>query len=215
MSTDEVTVPSERCDNTCPYCHDAIDVDDEADGHMAQCPGCELWWIWTCFADKDGELSFGFAISDECENTERLLGFVQTAERRVERLESVGRQALEVMEARRHLPGAAEHAALDTEEGDAAWWRAVAERLYQLLDDIDTAEDAAKGDLPRFERAVRRIHRQRFLYAESPDGRTLVWKGDAPVTPESVGASMARVLGAVLNPERRWVTTAWSSDPTS
>jgi hypothetical protein len=47
-------------------------------------------------------------------------------------------------------------------EDPATDFRAVAERLWSILDDIDTASDIAKGDDDAFRRSVEHLHRLRF-----------------------------------------------------
>ena len=44
-------------------------------------------------------------------------------------------------------------------------WEQVAHDLYDLLDDIDTADDLAKDDDKLYRRLVRRAHAKRFEYA--------------------------------------------------
>lgn len=48
------------------------------------------------------------------------------------------------------------------------------EFLFQLLDDIDTMDDAAKGDDGAFRAQVRRIHKKRFERATT-DGYVVKW----------------------------------------
>lgn len=50
--------------------------------------------------------------------------------------------------------------------------------LYQLLDDIDTASDVAKGDNAAYRRIVERIQRRRFEVATT-DGYNFEWKGQS------------------------------------
>lgn len=50
--------------------------------------------------------------------------------------------------------------------------------LFTLLDDIDTAGDAAKGDDAAYRQMVERIHRRRFEVAAS-DGHTVTFNSDA------------------------------------
>lgn len=52
---------------------------------------------------------------------------------------------------------------------------AAAEPLWQLLDDIDTLSDIAKGDLTAFYTRAMQIAAKRCEFAKSPDGQTLVW----------------------------------------
>jgi len=48
-------------------------------------------------------------------------------------------------------------------------WEQIARALFNLLDDIDTADDVAKGDDALYRNLVRRYHQGRFQYA-STDG---------------------------------------------
>lgn len=43
-------------------------------------------------------------------------------------------------------------------------------KLWMLLDDIDTLDDACKGDDSAFREGVRHVQRKRFLVRETPDG---------------------------------------------
>jgi hypothetical protein len=47
--------------------------------------------------------------------------------------------------------------------------------LFDLLDDIDTASDMAKGDHDVYRRIVERLHRRRFEVADT-DGYTVTFK---------------------------------------
>ena len=58
---------------------------------------------------------------------------------------------------------------------DAIGFKKIAEDLWQLLDDIDTASDVAKENHVYYRSLVRRIHMKRFEYAES-NGKTITWK---------------------------------------
>jgi len=51
----------------------------------------------------------------------------------------------------------------------------VAQFLFKLLDDIDTADDMAKSDDAGYRRLVQKIQRRRFEVAET-DGYTVTWK---------------------------------------
>lgn len=53
----------------------------------------------------------------------------------------------------------------------------IAQFLFQLLDDIDTADDMAKADNAGYRKLVRKIQRRRFEVAET-DGYTVTWKAD-------------------------------------
>lgn len=55
-------------------------------------------------------------------------------------------------------------------------WKQRAEILWQMLDDIDTADDMAKDNDDMYRSLVRNIHRKRFELANSPDGYNLEWK---------------------------------------
>jgi hypothetical protein len=79
---------------------------------------------------------------------------------------------------------------------DVGEWAVRAERLWQLLDDIDTLGDAAKGDEAAYRRGVRRLHTLRGKYADS-DGYVLEWKELTDLSPETTGATMARVLSSM------------------
>lgn len=50
----------------------------------------------------------------------------------------------------------------------------IAQRLFQLLDDCDTADDIAKEDDALFRNLVRRAHRERFKYATT-DGYSVTF----------------------------------------
>ena len=58
---------------------------------------------------------------------------------------------------------------------NAIGFQRIAEDLWQLLDDIDTASDVAKANDVQYRSLVRRIHMKRFEYAES-NGKTITWK---------------------------------------
>ena len=49
--------------------------------------------------------------------------------------------------------------------------------LFQIIDNIDTASDMAKGDERAYRRIVEREQARRWEVADS-DGYTLVWKRD-------------------------------------
>lgn len=55
-----------------------------------------------------------------------------------------------------------------------ATWRAVAEALWSILDDISTAGDLAKGDDKAFRRMADKLCEERSRYLQSRDGQTLV-----------------------------------------
>jgi hypothetical protein len=50
----------------------------------------------------------------------------------------------------------------------------IAEFLFKLLDDIDTAGDIAKGDDRAFRKMVETVHRRRFEVAET-DGHVVTF----------------------------------------
>ena len=50
------------------------------------------------------------------------------------------------------------------------------EVLWDLLDDIDTASDAAKGNDALYRRMVERLQKKRAEVGESLDGHTITWK---------------------------------------
>lgn len=54
-------------------------------------------------------------------------------------------------------------------------YKAEAERLFALLDDIDTAEDTFKPLVDRFFNYVHKKHKERFSGPISTDGFVLVW----------------------------------------
>ncbi len=49
--------------------------------------------------------------------------------------------------------------------GDPLSFEDIAQKLFALLDDCDTADDIAKSDDAVFRSLVRQAHRKRFLYA--------------------------------------------------
>jgi hypothetical protein len=55
-------------------------------------------------------------------------------------------------------------------------YKLTAEKLWNLLDDIDTAEDIAKDDDKLFRQLARKAYKRRLLYAESEDGYGLTFK---------------------------------------
>ena len=52
----------------------------------------------------------------------------------------------------------------------------IADFLFQLLDNIDTAGDIAKGDMEVYRKIVEREQARRWEVADS-DGYTVTWKG--------------------------------------
>jgi hypothetical protein len=54
-------------------------------------------------------------------------------------------------------------------------WKAIAQYLFYLLDDIDTASDIAKGNDKLYREYVESLHRRRFDVAET-DGYSVSFK---------------------------------------
>lgn len=54
-------------------------------------------------------------------------------------------------------------------------WEQIARDLYDLLDDIDTADDIAKSDDKLYRSLVRQAHAKRFNYATT-DGYEVYFK---------------------------------------
>lgn len=59
-------------------------------------------------------------------------------------------------------------------------WRERAENLFDLLDDIDTADDVAKDNDVLYRRMTRALQAKRWDYATT-DGYTLAWKDKLPL----------------------------------
>jgi hypothetical protein len=76
-------------------------------------------------------------------------------------------------------------------------YKAAAESLWKLLDDIDTADDAARKDDARYRATARTIAKRRSEHAVSFDGHTLVWSWDSPLP----AADMAKLEVKVLQGE--------------
>ena len=55
-------------------------------------------------------------------------------------------------------------------------WRKIAEWLYAVIDDIDTASDHAKGDNARYREVVEKLQRLRGEVGVSFDGQTVTWR---------------------------------------
>ena len=55
-------------------------------------------------------------------------------------------------------------------------WKTIANALFQLLDDIDTAEDIAKSNNKLFRSLVHKTHLKRYDFAET-DGYNVKFKG--------------------------------------
>lgn len=51
-------------------------------------------------------------------------------------------------------------------------WEQIARNLFDILDDIDTADDIAKHDCEGYRNLVRKLHHKRFAYATT-DGYTV------------------------------------------
>lgn len=66
-------------------------------------------------------------------------------------------------------------------------------RLFQLLDDIDTAGDMFKPEKTNYFRCVEKKHRERFDGITSTDGCTLSIKGE-PVNPDPVAVRFAELV---------------------
>jgi len=56
-------------------------------------------------------------------------------------------------------------------------WEKRARFLWDLLDDIDTLDDACKDDDAMFRRSVRKLHKRRWEISTS-DGYTVTFTGD-------------------------------------
>jgi hypothetical protein len=54
-------------------------------------------------------------------------------------------------------------------------FKKIAEDLWQILDNIDTASDIAKGDDKLYRSLVAQEHKKRFEYAGT-DGYILIWE---------------------------------------
>lgn len=67
-----------------------------------------------------------------------------------------------------------------------------AEKLWQLLDDIDTLDDSCRDGDAAFRRAVRAVQQKRHELAES-DGYRLYWRHRGEVVPEYTAACEAAV----------------------
>lgn len=67
----------------------------------------------------------------------------------------------------------------ETHVTDTAARIAAAEFLFDLLDNIDTASDVAKGDDALYRSIVERIQRRRFEVADT-DGYTVTFKERLP-----------------------------------
>jgi hypothetical protein len=56
------------------------------------------------------------------------------------------------------------------------FYKQAATKLWDMLDDIDTAEDIAKDDDATFRKLVRHTYMRRLEVAESKDGYSLTFK---------------------------------------
>ena len=72
-------------------------------------------------------------------------------------------------------------------------YEAIARFLFSLLDDIDTADDLAKGNEQLYRNLVRRHHARRFEVA-STDGYTVTFGGDKSrrTTPTKTSSPLSR-----------------------
>lgn len=75
-------------------------------------------------------------------------------------------------------------------------YKAAAEALWQLLDDIDTADDQARDDDARYRVTARTIAKRRSEHAVSFNGQTLVWSWDRPLPAEDFAKLEVKVLQA-------------------
>ena len=64
-------------------------------------------------------------------------------------------------------------------EGLSLDWKAIAEFLYALVDDIDTASDHVKGNDAEYRRKVTRLQKYRHEVGNSPDGYKMDWNNPA------------------------------------
>lgn len=85
-------------------------------------------------------------------------------------------------------------------------WEEIAEALYQLLDDIDTASDMCKEDIQGFQDVVLRIQQDKNLYMYSPDGYEIKRVGeneeDLSVAAKAKRAHSRKLLGMHLSREQ-------------
>jgi hypothetical protein len=65
---------------------------------------------------------------------------------------------------------------LDAAACSALDWRKIAEWLYFIIDDIDTASDHAKGDAAKYREVVEKLQRLRGEVGVSFDGQTITWR---------------------------------------
>lgn len=76
-------------------------------------------------------------------------------------------------------------------------YKLIAERLWGILDDIDTAFDHYKPDMKdRFVNYVNEKSKERSLYANSLDGQTLTFNNNIPIIED-------------LDPMSKWFKDAW------
>jgi hypothetical protein len=76
----------------------------------------------------------------------------------------------------------------------ASRYKAAATALWQLLDDIDAADDAAREDDARYRATARTIAKRRSEHAVSFDGQTLVWSWDSPLPAADFAKLEVKVL---------------------
>jgi hypothetical protein len=87
---------------------------------------------------------------------------------------------------------------IDATSAKADRCKAAAEALWQLLDDIDTADDAARDDDARYRATARTIAKRRSEHAQSFDGHTLVWSWELP--PELLDLAANQIKVAMHGP---------------
>jgi hypothetical protein len=80
---------------------------------------------------------------------------------------------------------------------EATRYKAAAEALWKLLDNIDTADDAARENDARYRATARTMAKRRYEHAQSFDGHTLVWSWESPLP----AADMAKLEVKVLQGE--------------
>lgn len=61
-------------------------------------------------------------------------------------------------------------------------WEIIARDLYEMLDDVDTASDIAKGNDALYRNLVARAHKSRFRYHEVMDPEGNVSQFNQPPT---------------------------------
>jgi len=102
------------------------------------------------------------------------------------------------------------------QERDA--FQSSAERLWQLLDRIDTLDDACRSDDALFRKLVRDTQQMRLQIAKSNDGQRLVWSHGVITTPPAsltdLG-SLRRLARPILIPPRQGFMTFALAEPGS